>query len=397
MRDRVSTRVLLAGVSTRAAAESAVRAGFDVFAIDAFGDLDHPVRQTMTIVRPFAPHDAAEAARAIACDALVYLSNFENHPAAVDAIAAGRVVWGNSAPVLRRVRDPLVVMDSMRRRSFVVPEVVVENTDATDPGIRRWLVKPVASGGGHGVTDWEPAVAIPRGSYLQEFVDGTPGSVVFVAAGKRAVSLAVTRQLIGDEAFGSTGFRYCGSILASEHDTQFARGSALVEAAGDLARAATEEFDLVGVNGIDFLARDGVPHLVEINPRWCASMELVERAHGFSVFGAHGDACARGVLPDFSFGARHGMTRVRAVGKAIVFARRDTAVGDTRAWLRDPDVADVPHPGETIRRGRPVCTVFARSGDDRSCYHALVRRAARVYAELDAMIAARACNENGSS
>ena len=36
----LSRRVLLAGVSTRAAAESAARAGFAVTAIDAFGDLD---------------------------------------------------------------------------------------------------------------------------------------------------------------------------------------------------------------------------------------------------------------------------------------------------------------------------------------------------------------------
>ena len=36
-------RLLIAGISTRAAAESAARAGFEVTAIDAFGDLDqHP-------------------------------------------------------------------------------------------------------------------------------------------------------------------------------------------------------------------------------------------------------------------------------------------------------------------------------------------------------------------
>jgi predicted ATP-grasp superfamily ATP-dependent carboligase len=276
--------------------------------------------------------------------------------------------------------------------------------------VGRWLVKPRASGGGHGIAVWEPGAPIPAGSYLQELVDGTPASIVFVAARRRAVPIAVSRQLIGDGAFGSHGFRYCGNILERRAEAQFENGSALVEAACHLAHAVTEEFDLVGVNGVDFVARDGVPYLVEINPRWCSSMELVERAFGLSVFRAHADACARGALPERSLtvgdGGRqparvdstaHDAAAPSAVGKAIVFARRDLVVGDTHAWLHHPDVADVPHPGEAIRRGRPVCTVFAAGDDDASCYEALARRAAQVYAELDAMIAVPECNENGSS
>src|SRR5207247_5596976 len=37
---REMTRILIAGVSTRGFAESAARAGYDVVAVDGFGDLD---------------------------------------------------------------------------------------------------------------------------------------------------------------------------------------------------------------------------------------------------------------------------------------------------------------------------------------------------------------------
>jgi predicted ATP-grasp superfamily ATP-dependent carboligase len=74
--------------------------------------------------------------------------------------------------------------------------------------------------------------------------------------------------------------------------------------------------------------------------------------------------------------------RARASGKAIVFARRDVCVGDTRAWLK-ADLADVPHPGTRIARGRPVCTVFAEGADATACRDALVARAADVYRQLD--------------
>ena len=66
----------------------------------------------------------------------------------------------------------------------------------------------------------------------------------------------------------------------------------------------------------------------------------------------------------------------------VVFARRDVVTGDTRAWLADQDVRDVPHPGERIRAGQPVCTVFAEARDAAACTTALVRRADAVYAEL---------------
>jgi predicted ATP-grasp superfamily ATP-dependent carboligase len=373
------TRVLIVGVSARAAAESAARAGFDVTAVDAFGDLDqHPGVRALSLprdcaARPTAPA-AARVARAIPADAVVYLSSFENHPRAVAVLAAGRELWGNPPDVLRRVRDPHLVADAWRRHGFAAPQVALDRpiVPACPPG---WMLKPLRSGGGQRVRHWRGG-KVPRDSYLQEYVEGDSGSVVFVAAGGKAVPLGVSRQLIGDPAFGGDGFRYCGSILAPGDDPQLS--PALVERAGALARAAAAEFALVGVNGIDFIVRDDVPHPVEINPRWTASMELVEHRSGLSVFGAHVRACRDGTLPRVEpAGGRDG----RAVGKAVVYARRAMTMGDTRAWLDDPTVRDVPHPGERIAAGQPICTVFAEAPDARRCYSALVERAGRVYGE----------------
>lgn len=393
-------RVLVAGVSTRAAAESAARAGFVVTAIDAFGDLDQHVSvRGLSLPRDFgvrfsAPA-AARAARNIECEAVAYVSSFENHPGAVGLLTAGRVLLGNGPAVLRRVRDPELVTRVFRQRGHLVPAVrgqlvagerhdLVADTQPRPPAreCQRWLVKPRNSGGGARVQPWRQGARVPRGSYVQELVDGTPGSVVFVAAGGRAVPLGMSRQLVGDQMFGAAGYRYCGSILAAAGDPQFSRDKALVQAAGELAQAVAAEFGVVGVNGIDFIARDGVPYAIEVNPRWSGSMELVERAYGLSGFGVHAAACAGGALPDFDFAkARRGAV---AVGKAIVFARRDITAGDTHAWLADASVRDVPQPGARVLAGRPLCTVFAAGRDSVTCYAALVRRAERVCAEFAA-------------
>jgi predicted ATP-grasp superfamily ATP-dependent carboligase len=408
-RDASMRRVLVVGVSTRAAADSAARAGFDVTAIDAFGDLDHHRSVDVRSIprnfgAPFSARAAARAAGTIDCDAVVYLSNFENHPRAVSALANGRELWGNAPPILRRVRDPGLLARALRRRGCATPDVFLERdaasigaghpcNDAGDlqhplPGRTKWLVKPLASGGGHRIRPYADErcattgargdALVPRGCYLQELIDGIPGSVVFVAAGGRAVPLGVSRQLVGEAAFGATAYRYCGNILAAHTDWD---DSSIVNRAATLARAVAEEFGVVGVNGIDFVVRDGVPLAIEVNPRWSASMELVERAHGFSVFEAHAAACVRDVLPTVD------LTQARpgagAVGKAVIFARRDVVVGDTMRWLADGTVRDIPYPGERIPAGQPVCTVFADGRDTLSCRLELVRRAQGIYAELD--------------
>ena len=380
------TRVLICGVSTRAAAESAARAGFAVTAIDGYADRDqHPGVRALSMPRdfgtPWSASAAARIAREIECDAVAYSSNFENHARAVSALAAGRPRWGNSPAVLRRSRDPIVVTDEFRRRGFPAPAVrrpgsALEVSQRT-PGV-TWLLKPRASGGGHGIREWREGDAIPRGHYLQQQIAGIPGSIVFVATEGRAIPLGVSRQLVGDAAFGASGYRYCGSILDAD-DAVFGAEARVFSRACALAEAAAEAFDLVGVNGIDFVASDDDAYPIEINPRWSSSMELVERSSGTSVFAAHAAACAGDLSPSNSAASHF----AGALGKAIVFARRDVTIGDTRAWLDDPDVRDVPHSGDRIRAGRPVCTVFASAASASACHAALVERAAHVYAQLD--------------
>ena len=383
-------RLLLAGVSTRAAAESAARAGFAVTAIDAFGDLDqHPSVKVVATEGAFTARGAAEAARRIDCDAVVYLANFENHPRAVNVLAEGRALWGNPPAVIRRVRNPALLADALRKRGFASPEVRLPaapkralGSPARDGGKPdatsvQYLLKPLASGGGQRIRPWRSGDDVPRGCYLQELIEGTPGSVVFVAAGGRAVPIGLSRQLVGDQAFGASGYQYCGNILADPD-------AALADTAGALARAVTEEFGLVGLNGIDFIVRDGIPYAVEVNPRWCASMELVERARGLPVLAAHAAACADGKLPDVDLWTKRGAGREPAFGKAVVYARQDVAIGDTHAWLARDDIRDIPHPGERIRAGRPVCTVFATGRDAAMCHEALAGTAGHIYAQLDA-------------
>jgi len=366
------TRVLIAGVATRGFAQSAVRAGYEVIAVDGFGDLDlRACARAVVVARAgerFSVRAALAAARDLPRDAVSYVGSFENHPRAVAALAARGQLWGNAPAVLRRVRDPARLARGLASRGFAVPAV---RRAAPGDSRGRWLVKPRASGGGSGVARWRGG-GIPRGSYLQAHLPGVPGSIVFAANGRRAVPLGVSHALAGERRFGAAGFRYCGSILAPA-------GSRHLAHATRLSAAVTELFGLVGVNGLDFVTVDGTPQAIEVNPRYTASMELVERAHGLSIFGIHARACA-GELPDFDLAG----SRLPGVfGKAVVYARRDVMPEHTHHWLDDADLGDVPPSGEWIARGRPICTIFARARTVAGCHAALARRARALYHTLE--------------
>jgi predicted ATP-grasp superfamily ATP-dependent carboligase len=145
-----------------------------------------------------------------------------------------------------------------------------------------------------------------------------------------------------------------------------------MQVVGRLASAVTKEFGVRGLNGIDFIATGSVPWPIEVNPRYSASMELLERSEAMSIFQVHEQACG-GVLPTERIESQW------VHGKAVVFARKNVVLGDTREWLEDTCLADIPHPREKIRRGHPICTVFASGSDADSCYERLVSRAAAVY------------------
>ncbi|HET8624658.1 MAG TPA: ATP-grasp domain-containing protein [Gemmatimonadales bacterium] len=372
--------VVIAGASARALAESAALAGYAVVAVDGYGDLDLGMRVRAISLRrdlglPYSATRAARAARGVPAAAAAYTSGFENHPAAIAALARGRTLWGNPPATVRQVRRPTALSRALGRHGFALPEVRVRHAppSAADAARREWLIKPVQSGGGHGIRPWR-AGAAPRHAYLQERIQGEPGSIVFVADGRRAVSLGLTRQLVGDAAFGAAPFRYSGSLLCGGPPL-FPREAELMLATSRIADAVTATFHLVGLNGIDFIARDGVPWPIEVNPRFTASMELIERARGISMFALHAAAC-RGELPSADLFRR----RLSGVwGKAIVYARSDVTMREIRRWWRDDGVRDVPWPGEEIARGRPICTLLASALEADACHRALIAHAAEVY------------------
>jgi predicted ATP-grasp superfamily ATP-dependent carboligase len=236
---------------------------------------------------------------------------------------------------------------------------------------RRLVAKPRRSGGGQGVRQWRAAEPLLDDELLQEWVDGVPASLVFVADGHDAVALGLTRQLIGDTAFGATGHRWCGNLLGSVAAPVLAAEPAVLASATSAAQALTRAFGLRGVNGIDFIARDEAAVVIEVNPRWTAAAELVELATGVPLFATHVAGSAGSLTAP--------VTRTDGVlGKAVVFAPADCLMPNTDDWLADDAIRDVPSSGSLVPRGAPICTLLARGASANACYEALAEHADRI-------------------
>jgi predicted ATP-grasp superfamily ATP-dependent carboligase len=341
-----------------------------------FGDIDLATRCPIRRVDNY-PQGLVAACSSLPESPWMYTGALENHPALVDQIGATRKLYGNPGHVLRRVRDPVLLARMLGEEGLRSPDVTLRS-----PSGGAWLRKPVDSSGGDRIVLLHRQAIAGKGEstsntshYYQQFVDGESCSALYVAAEGRALYLGATRQLIGCDWAGASGFRYAGSVgpLALEQQTVVT-----FQRIGDcLAR----RFGLVGIFGVDAIVADGVVWPVEVNPRYTASVEVLERTLDIQAIAIHVGACRDSELPPLK-------TRPSKCycAKAILYATEETTVSDRfmqlvedlNASVESPVVADIPAVGRDIQPGHPVVTVLANGVTLSSASERLQDRFSRV-------------------
>jgi uncharacterized protein len=334
-------RVLVVAVSARMIAELAVADGYAVTALDRFGDVD------LRAIAPgaTAPHNDGLAALAadVDADAVVYGGGLENRPDLVARLADGRELLGTPPELLAAARDPWAVGGAARAAGARAPETrAAEHPPAPAPGGAGWLRKPQRGGGGRGVRRWRGG-RLRCTEILQRHVPGLSCSAVAIADGRRAVVLGLTEQLHRPPGFQWTGNVAPPRLPASERD----------ELEGRLRAVCAEIADRFGVRGafgVDAIWDGRHAWVLELNPRPPAGLELF----GPGSFEAHVRG-ARGVgLPTAGSPPAARCAKV----KLVLFAERDVRAPEP-AWWPVGLARDIPHAGEAIRRGAPVCTLVS--------------------------------------
>ena len=361
-------RILAIGVTARALAHSIAAAGHTPCAVDWFGDRD--LVETCTalgIARlglPFSAEALLEAARGLApFDGLIPAGGLENAPDVVAALSKLGQLFGNSPACLAAVRNWDRVRRTLRGHGFQTPDSLP--LDASVPLEGSWLWKPLRGGGGIGIEPAEPGSPPRPGCRLEARVQGQPGSALFLADGKRARLLGITDQIDELEGLSAPGFAYRGNILRND---VLPSGT---ERVTELCDLLVRSYGLLGLNGIDFIWSGAEPVALEINPRWTASAELWEQATGQSLVPFHLEAVVHRQLPESL------PTFTGVFGKAILYGVRPGVWRFASGW-RASGLRDVPHEGDPVIPGRPVCTVLAAGADAAEVHQQLSTRAQEV-------------------
>ncbi len=328
--------------------------------VDGFADVDtcaasavsRKVPRTLLGLREM---EVAEAVRELqgeySLEGLLYDSALEFAPGLLDDIGAPRVI-GNSSTVLRRCKDPETFFSALDKNSISYPQVCFSQVRG-DPGL--WLQKNSKSVGGRGIAPCTRESGHDPSVYLQRKMEGLSFSLTFLADGANI-------EVLG---FNTLWHRTCGPDRPYVYEGAVNRAELTQEQqsmALHYTVCLTREFNLVGLNSIDFILSNDCVHVLEINPRIPATYELYETRQGHLI-GAHMDACIHAKLAPMS-----GERPLRA--HALVYASEPMQVParfDWPLWT-----ADRPHPEEEIQQYEPVCSVFA-GGKNMAQVRAMIR------------------------
>lgn len=369
--------VIVLGASVRAACASAQRAGISTYAADLFADCDtRRLAAGVVRVRPW-PAGCIQAMAEFPQVPWMYTGALENHPQLLSQLAELRPLLGNSAEVVRRVRDPLQVVAALRAAGL--PAVASRRLPVRKHR-DRWLRKPLHGAGGLGIDRADSVGCEHAGRhYWQRHVGGRSASAVFVAAHGKAELLGTTYQIVGDAAFGASGFRYVGNLAPGPS------GTALIEQIQAVGETLAAAFQLRGLFGIDGVERENDFHTVEVNPRFTASVDVLEMLRPESLVARHITACQPDWIPPQERTAAD--STPSAAGKAILFAPHRCVVGEAlvQHLAKQTDgsrFADLPHCGEPIEQGHPITTALAVAESTALVEQRLQQMASEVYALL---------------
>ncbi len=352
--------VLIAAQSGRSLAQAARAAGFLPLVADCFADGDTCAAGEVALVA----HGLHRASLISALDrlaagktpiGLVCGSGFEDRSVLLATLQRRHILLGNDAETVRRLKDPVAFARLCRDLGIPHPEISLA------PQSGAWLSKRRGGAGGWHVHEAAPGRSPARGHYLQKAVAGAPVSLLFLAASGRALVLDSSRQW-ADRA-PRRPFRYGGAARPAGIAPEIA--AAMAGAVHCMARTVP----LIGLNSADFLLQEnGSFHLLEINPRLGATLDLYPDERG-RLFHMHVDAC-RGTVPDAA------PEFANASAAAIVYAPRALTIGAAPRW---PDwAADRSAAGTRIPRGAPLCTVLAAAASPEAAERLVRKRAGAI-------------------
>lgn len=391
----VPEQAVVVGASCRAAAQGLRRAGIaHIVAWDEFLDAD------LREIAQSHPWDSAETESHKADGIpLLLCGGMENRIEDVQAWLNKGYSCGVDAQMLRTLRSPAnwqrwstQVRIGWPKSFFRAEEM--QHSSSRNLESNCWLSKSLMGAGGIQVRRFDQEELRELGlvellkakweeeMYLQEHIEGRSIGATFCSYRDEVRFVGVARGVTSDELPGPLPFIYRGSILSPDISQE------VKQRLEDFGRLVTLETGIRGLWQADFIVKDdGSLWVLEVNPRWSASMELHEIANSVSWVTEHLRALNPGKLRDETRTAPEAYPQRVAdlVGKGILYApaalRLDKQAQermwenrfDGAKWKESEEgflLADIPEVPAGLQgwvdidAGMPIASVLVRGQND---------------------------------
>lgn len=344
------SRVMIVGACTRAAAQSAHQAGYQVVSADLFADSDTCQIATCESLQDY-PEGIPKVVNQHAPDAICITGALENHPSILRQLS--NLSWLLAPPIdsIESIRSPFKLQALLQAGGFQFPGITADQV----PNHGQWIAKPYLSAAGNHIHVVAAGTECPAGYYLQQFVAGRSMSVSYLLQADTTTILGTSELMQGDMA-GEGDFQFYGAINCS-----LAHNERLLLDLGNLLR----KIGLRGLTGVDFMLTDE-NHIIilEVNPRYTATMELYEHLWKQPLMALH-----VAVFQDTDVIAVE-TPSLEVAGKLIIYAKQSVVITEElmnqfrhTAAGHALDLADIPHHGTSITRGHPILTLLGTALD----------------------------------
>ena len=386
----LSRPLILVGGSVRAAAADARRVGYAVIAVDRFGD-----RDLRASCKRWVQYDAGHQWIAGLADLdsvpLVPVGGF-SWPTAreltpeIDDFLGSRLIAYPDQTEMDQINSPHLLGKIAEASGVIFPETrqfveggfetVFQPKEPQTLESSQWLVKPKNHAGGVGIHLANQETRVEPWQFLQRIIKGRPLGANYLAMPSPNGPVV---SFLG--AYGGLTYRrnpehrflYGGSFGPLTLSNQ------VVETLKILGVRCAQSLSLVGLFNLDLICMpDETLALLEVNPRFSGSMELISQEHGaeeasLSLIDWHliayklrkGEAEAN--HPTFPVHAQASTSTIQC--KRIVYAKEEAPLAFLLDWQKlanspttgancNVKLCDMPDGDAAIATGAPICTAI---------------------------------------
>lgn len=393
--------LLVVGVDTASIANSAKKAGYEIYAADYFGDVDlrrvcskyesviyqEPGKSCGKFESRFKPEALLEMAELLLkkaqIDAALLASGLDDYFDVLSELDELVPVLGNHPEVIKKVRDKPEFFGELKRLGIRHPETAfvreIKETKMAAAEIGYPVViKPSKGFGGANIRKARNPEELEQAFkhfflgqdevLIQRLISGVHVSASLIASEVAVRTLTINKQLTGlPYVFQREPFGYCGNVVPLRLT------NAVFEECKRIAEKVALHFSLKGSNGVDLVICKGkTPYVVEVNPRFQGTTECVERVLGVNLVRTHINACIHDFLPKIEKPSN-------CCTRLILYAPARVITPDLTSYM---EVRDVPIPGTVIEKGEPLCSIIVSGDNQRSSLGRAKKLAKKIYTML---------------